>query len=566
MPDPLVGDFRVGDHTVRVREGRLLGPAGETRVEPRVMDVLVYLAGRAGEVVLRGELLDALWPGQVGADESLTRCISQLRQALGDERGSPRFLETVPKRGYRLVAEVTRLNDSDGHEAPPADAPAAPPRSIAVLPFANLSDDPRNEYFGDGLAEELLGALSKIDGLRVAARTSAFAFKDRREDAREIAERLNVAVLLEGSVRRAGKRVRVAVQMVNAADGYQLWSERYDRELEDIFAIQEEIAQNIVRALEVTLSPREQRAIQFAGVRDVRAYEYYLRGRTYFHRFDARNLEFASQTFQHALDIDPEFARAWAGLADCEAFAYMYYESSKARAERALDASRRAVELAPDLAEAHASRGLAHMLNADYDEAEAEFERAEHLDPRLFEAWYFHGRACFQRGEIERAAQLFEQAAAVRPEDYQGLLLASSIYSGLGLHDKAGDTARRGIAAAEKQLELNPLDARALYLCAGARLELGDRDAAVACAERARALDPDDSVVLHNIACLYARIGEPEKAMDCLEHGVSRVGGLAAGGAAWYRHDPDLKSLHGHPRFEALLDRTLAAQAKQKGK
>jgi tetratricopeptide (TPR) repeat protein len=361
-------------------------------------------------------------------------------------------------------------------------------------------------------------------------------------------------------VRRAGERVRVAVQLVNAADGYQLWNERYDRELEDIFAIQEEIAHNIVRALEVTLSPRERRAMQFTGVSDVRAYEYYLRGRTYFHRFDGRNLEFASQTFQHALDIDPEFARAWAGLADCEAFAYMYYESSKARRERALDASRRAVELAPDLAEAHASRGLAHMLNADYDEAETEFERAEELDPRLFEAWYFHGRACFQRGEIERAAKLFEQAAAVRPEDYQALLLASSIYTGLDLHEKAADTARRGIEAAERQLELNPEDVRALYLSAGARLELGDRDAAIDCAERARALDPDDSVVLHNVACLYARAGDPDKALDCLERGVSRVGGLAAGGAAWYRQDPDLKSLHGHPRFEALLDRATSSE------
>jgi len=557
MTEYVLEDFRLGEHTVRVREGRLLGPGGEVRLEPRVMDVLACLAARAGEVVTRSELVDAVWPRAVGADESLTRCISSLRQALGDDRSKPRYLETVPKRGYRLVAEVAPLSGIEAHDAPPADEPApqAPPRSIAVLPFANLSDDPRNEYFGDGLAEELLGALSKIDGLRVAARTSAFAFKDRNEDAREIADRLNVAVLLEGSVRRAGERVRVAVQLVNAADGYQLWSERYDRELEDIFAIQEEIAHNIVRALEVTLSPREQRAMQFTGVRDVHAYEYYLRGRTYFHRFGARNLEFASQTFQHALDIDPEFARAWAGLADCESFAYMYYESSKARSERALDASRRAVELAPELAEAHASRGLAHMLNAEYDEAEAEFERAEELDPRLFEAWYFHGRACFQRGEIERAAQLFEQAAAVRPEDYQALLLASSIYTGLDRHDKAADTARRGLKAADLQLELNPDDVRALYLSAGAWLELGDRNAAVARAERARALDPDDSVVLHNVACLYARAGEPDKALDCLEQGVSRVGGLAAGGAAWYRHDPDLKSLHGHPRFEALLDR-----------
>ena len=560
--DTLLEDFRLGEHTVRVREGRLAGPGGEVRLEPRVMDVLVCLAARADEVVTRRELLDAVWPRAVGADASLTRCISSLRQALGDDRSSPRYLETVPKRGYRLIAPVGPLDEPARAPAGEPAASSAPERSIAVLPFANLSDDPRNEFFGAGLAEELLIALSKIEGLRVAARTSSFACKDCNEDIRAIAERLNVATLLEGSVRRSGGRVRVTVQLANAADGYQLWTQRYDREIEDIFAIQEEIAHNIVRALAVTLSPRERRAIRFPAASDVRAYEYYLRGRDYFHRFGARNLEFASQTFQHALDIDPGYARAWAGLADCESFAYMYFESSTARSKRALDASRRAVELAPELAEARASRGLAHMLHADYDEAEAAFEAAARLDPKLFEAYYFHGRACFQRGELERAARLFEQAAAVRPEDYQALLLASSIYTGLERHDSAADTARRGLAAADRHLELNPDDVRALYLGSGALLELGEREEAVARAERARALDPNDPAVLHNVACLYARVGEADKALDCLEQGASRAGGLAAGGAAWYRNDPDLQSLHGHPRFQALLERAAAADAR----
>jgi len=560
MPNTLAEDFRLGDHTVRVREGRLLGPAGEVRLEPRVMDVLVYLAGRAGEVVLRSELLDAVWPRQPGADESLTRCISQLRQALGDDRGSPRYLETVPKRGYRLVAPVQPV------DAAPERTDAAPssrsPRSVAVLPFANLSEDPNNEYFGDGLAEELLTALSRIEDLHVAARTSAFAFKGRHEDARRVGEQLNVAAVIEGSVRRAGDRVRVTVQLVNAADGYQMWSERYDRELADIFAIQEEIAQNVVRALEVTLSPREERAMQFPGVRDMRAYEHYLRGRTYFHQYGGHDLEFASQCFQQALEIDPNFARAWAGLADSESFYCVYYVPTQARRERALEASRRAVQLYPELAEAHASRGMAHMLVDDYAEAQAAFRTAEALDPKLFEAWYFHGRACVQHGELARAAELFERAARVRPEDYQAILIAASIYVGLGANDKAVEASRRGVEAADRHLALNPHDLRAMYLSAGGLLALGNRAGAIARAERALALSPDESSVLHNVACVYARAGEPDKALDCLEHSermTIRAGGHGLEAAEWARNDPDFVTLRGHPRFEALLERAAVA-------
>lgn len=555
MPDAPLEDFLLGDYTVRVREGRLLGPRGEVRLEPRVMNVLVYLAGRAGEVVLRSELIDAVWPRRVGADESLTRCISNLRRALGDDRADPCYLETVPKRGYRLMAPVRALNA--GSEPARETAPPTP-RSIAVLPFSNLSDDSHNEYFGDGLAEEILTALTKIDGLRVAARMSSFAFKGRREDARRVGERLGVAAVLEGGVRRAGERVRVTVQLVDAADGYQLWSERYDRDLADIFAIQDDIAQSIVRALEVTLSPCEQRAVQFTGVHDVRAYEHYLRGRTYFHQFTVRDLGLASQSFERALAIEPEFARAWAGLADCDSFYCLYYAPSQARRERALDASRRAVQLAPESAEAHASRGLAHMVVDDHAEAEAAFRTAEALDPKLFEAWYFHGRACTHDGDLVRAAELFERAAAVRPEDYQALLFASSMYSGLNVQDKAAATARRGVEAADRHLALSPDDVRALYLGANGLLALGQREAAVARAERAQSVQPDDTIVLYNVACIYARVGKTDKALECLEHSehaFNRAGGYSIEAAECFRHDPDLATLRGHPRFEALFKR-----------
>src|SRR5262249_33484563 len=217
---------------------------------------------------------------------------------------------------------------------PPLAGPAHAP-SVAVLPFRNMSSDPENEYFSDGLAEHLIHALSKIEGLHVASRTSAFAFKGRNEDIRRIGEQLNVRTVLEGSVRKAGHRLRISAQLVNAADGYQLWAETYNRELEDVFAIQDEIAQSISKALRVVLTEKEKEALERAQPADVQAYDFYLRGRQFFHQFRRKSLEFARQMFTRALEIDPGYARAYAGVADCCSFLYMYWEASQANLEQA---------------------------------------------------------------------------------------------------------------------------------------------------------------------------------------------------------------------------------------
>src|SRR5438552_8628390 len=235
-------------------------------------------------------------------------------------------------------------------------------KSIAVLPFENLSNDPENEFFSDGIAEEIINALTKIKALRVAARTSSFAFKGKNEHIGEIGRKLKVHTVLEGSVRKAGNRLRVTAQLVNAANGYHLWSERYDRQLEDVFAIQDEIAENIVRALRVVLGEEEKRAIEKAPTDNVQAYEYYLRGRQFFHRMRRTALQYARRMFDRAIEIDPNFARAYAGIADCCSFLYMYWDGSKANLEAA-DASRqRALELDPTRAETHTSRGIALTL------------------------------------------------------------------------------------------------------------------------------------------------------------------------------------------------------------
>ncbi|MEK6609635.1 MAG: protein kinase, partial [Gemmatimonadota bacterium] len=322
-------------------------------------------------------------------------------------------------------------------------------KSIAVLSFVNMSNDPENEYFSDGIAEEIINALSKVQALQVASRTSSFAFKGKNEDIGEIGRKLKVGTVLEGSVRKAGVKLRVTAQLVNVADGYHLWSERYDRQLEDVFAIQDEIAENIVKALRVVLSEREKRAIEKAPAENVEAYDYYLRGRQFFHQFRRTGIQFARRMFERAMEIDPGYVRAYAGAADCCSFLYMYWDGSRANLDGADTYSRKALELGPELAEAHASRGLAVSLSKRYEEAEREFETAIRLDPRLFEAHYFYGRASFQQSKNVEAVQHYEEASRVRPEDYQTVLLVVTPLRTLGRAADAEAALLRGRQLAE---------------------------------------------------------------------------------------------------------------------
>jgi serine/threonine protein kinase len=286
-------------------------------------------------------------------------------------------------------------------------------KSVAVLPFVDMSPQRDQEYFCEGIAEELINALMRVEALQVASRTSSFAFNGKNEDIREIGRKLKVEHILEGSVRKAGNRLRISAQLLKAADGYQLWSERYDRDLEDVFAIQDEIAQNIARALRVVMS--EGKFIANAQTSDVEAYDYYLKGRGFFHQWRRKSLQFARQMFLRAIEIDPEYALAYAGVADCCSSLYTWFEADEANREQAEAASRKALELNPELAEAHSARGLALTIGKRYDEARAEFEAALKLNPKLFEAHYFYGRALFLQGKLEEAARCSSRPRACGP-------------------------------------------------------------------------------------------------------------------------------------------------------
>jgi serine/threonine protein kinase/tetratricopeptide (TPR) repeat protein len=459
-------------------------------------------------------------------------------------------LAKTPAARFATASQFAQaLTWPSGTSTPPETK--ANTKSIAVLAFSDMSPQHDQDFFCEGIAEEIINALSKVQALRVASRTSSFAFKGKSEDISEIGRKLKVATVLEGSVRKAGDRLRVTAQLVNVADGYHLWSERFDRQLEDVFAIQDEIAGNIVKALRLVLSEDEKRALEKSPTVNVQAYEYYLRGRQYFHQWSRTSIQYARRMFERAIEIEPEYALAYTGIADCCAFLYMYWDGSKSNLDGADAASRRALELDPNLAAAHASRGFALSLSRRYSEARPAFERALQLDPKLFEAYYLFARACLQEGKLDEAAKNFAKAAEVRPEDYQAMLLATGPLKGLGREQDATDNIHRAMQRLDRHLDLHPDDPRALYLGAGALMQLGQRDRALDWVRKAHDSNPSDSMVLYNVACVYALGGMKDDALTCLEKAVE----CGFGHREWLEHDSDLTLLRGEQRFMELQKR-----------
>ncbi|HEX6575823.1 MAG TPA: protein kinase, partial [Gemmatimonadaceae bacterium] len=422
-------------------------------------------------------------------------------------------------------------------------------KSVAVLPFANQSADPDNEYLTDGIADDIISALTKIQSLRVTSRTSSFAFKGKIEDIGEIGRKLKVSTVLEGSVRKLGNRIRVTAQLVNVADGSNLWSERYDREIEDIFAIQDDISQAIVIALRVILTEGEKRQIEQSRPVNVEAYDFYLRGRQYFYQIRRKALETARQMFNKAIEIDPEYARAHCGVADACSQLYTYFDAREFNLRQADNSSRRALELAPELAEAHVARGLAVSLSKKFDEAEKEFETAIKLDPKSYEAAYWYGRSLMSAGRFEEAVRMYDRAQSLRPDEYLPPTMQTLALGALGKLNEREAAAKRAVKLIEARLQLDPDDVRAANLGAAVYAGIGNRDRALELASRSLAIDPDDPMLLYNVACSYLKFDDMhEEAMSVLERAIDK----GFGHKEWIDHDPDLDSLRDHPRFKAL--------------
>jgi len=471
-------------------------------------------------------------------------------------------IELTPD-GARLELPAEEAAASPDREPPDAGAPKrvastamdlVPPtgdtrRSIVVLPFANLSDETSQGYFSDGMTEEILALLAKQPDLRVVSRTTSFALKDSALDVRSIARTLNVEMVLEGSVRRAGSRVRIMAQLIDPEQDAQLWSDQFDRELTDIFALQGEISRSIVDALylEPDCCPKPQAATQ-----ELEAYDYYLRGLQYFYTMTESTVGIAREMFQRAIDIDAGFARAYAGLANSESVIAQWFDHSPARLEAADRASLRALQLAPDLAEAHSARGYALTLSGDFAGAAREFESALEIEPGNYEALYLFSRSRFAEGKMAEAAALFRRAHETQPDEFQAAALIESALRAAGAdEDQRAAALKLAIAAIQNRLELNPDDQRALQLGCNVLVSDGQLEQGLKLARRLLRLAPNDPSALYNATCAFANAGHHDEALDLLERRVG-MGGLYR---QWVERDPDFKGLRDHPRFKELLGR-----------
>ena len=440
---------------------------------------------------------------------------------------------------------------SRSHQVPARARAPLPPRSrqsrlvVAVLPFLDLRSEVGEEPLTEGLAEEILQALNAVEGLRVISRTTSFLYGGSGLSLAEVGRRLQADAILGGSILPQGERLTIRAELLAVATEQPLWTQTFGLDRKDLFPTLEMIIRGVAEALQTPAPLRTRRAV------DLRAYEFYLRGRSYYYRFNRHGMAFAAQMFQQALDRDPDYASAWAGLANCAAYAHIYIERTEAQRELAEACSQKALELDPTLSEAHASRGVALSAAGRADEAEAAFETSLRLDPNLYEAAYFYARHCFAAGKPERAIEYFEWAAALRPEDFQAILLVAQAYHSLGVEDEAERARRQGLALVEQRLQHAPDDVRARYLGANALVALGEREKGLAWARQARSMDPEDPMLLYNLGCINALAGEPAEALACL--GLAVTAGLTQ--KDWLLHDGDLDSLRNLPDFQRLLEK-----------
>lgn len=432
-------------------------------------------------------------------------------------------------------------------QAPPAEDR----HTIAVLPFVNMSGDTENEYFSDGIAEEILNLLTKLPQLKVASRTSSFVFKGKEAGIRVVATELDVGYVLEGSVRRAGDHVRITAQLIEADGDSHLWSETYDREMKDVFAIQDDIARSITDALKVALSPKERRALQNVATADARAYDFYLRGRKYLHAMTKIGFLNAINMFERAIGIDARYALAYAGLGDSYALLYRYAEPARENLHQAEVASRKAIELDPDAAEAHLSLGMALYAAGRLDDAAAPFETAMLINPNLFEIYLFYGRACLADGKYDKAARLLLRARETNPTDYQAPSYLGMAYRSSGRDELAREADTAALDLIERHVALNPDDHRSLYMGSAMLAALGRREQAIEWAEAALRARENDPQTLYNVGCTYAVLGDTERALDLLESSCDN----GWYDRQWLEHDSDLAILRSNPRFERLLER-----------
>lgn len=498
LPVHEFGDFRLD----RGKRLLLRCDGAPVPLTAKAFETLSYLVEHAGRVVDKDELMRAVWLDTVVEENNLNQNISLLRRLLGEVRGEHRYIATVPSRGYQFVAEV-RVATEPVRRQPTGGI------SVAVLPFVNVSADPDYDFFGDGLADELIIALSKVDRVRVVARASAFSFKGTQADLRRIADRLGVDLVLEGSVRKSGARLRVTAELVNAADGCQVWSERYDREMEmrDIFEVQDELTRAVLDAVKPNLSRSPHGVVLKHRATNVAAHELYLKGRFHLFRMTRSGIEAGVRYLERAVETDPTYALAYVGLAHAYRMHALSLELPPSEiGPKAKAAALKAVALDESLAEAHAVLAFnIYWFEWAWDTTEGHFARALELDPNSADTLWMYAHLPSNAGHHAQALAAIAHARTLDP--LSGLITAME--GQMLLHAGRTDDA---IACLRDAIELEPRSRVAHLFAARAYIEKGLFDAAAAEAEAARLLTPTNTQAVALEVCANARRGKHREA------------------------------------------------------
>ena len=420
-----------------------------------------------------------------------------------------------------------------------------------MLPFTNMSGDPEQEYFSDGITETSLPISQSFGPVRRSPATPPSPTKGKAVKVQTVGRNSASNFLLEGSVRKAGARVRVTGQLINSVDGTHIWADRFDRDLTDIFAIQDEITHAIVEQLKIQLLAAGKKVDRTSPDRKRRSL-YVLPARPRFSfRYSKRYFELARRMFAKAIELDPNYARAYAGIAHCDSWLYMVYQVDVSL-EGILEISAKALTLDNNLAEAHTARGVALAAARKFDEANAEFERALTLDPNSFEAHFLYARPAFMQGKIPRAVELLERAAEINPADLHLRVCSFMMFPlSRGATAKPKAAARKTVELAERELVSNPEDPRPAIAGALALLELGEMERAKEWTTRAQAIEAEDPICVYNIACVNGRLGEFDAAFDLLDRVIRNSGRQFW--KDWIENDSDLDGLRDHPRYPQLV-------------
>src|SRR6202041_1961504 len=465
-------------------------------------------------------------------------------QTAAEFRADLKRLKRDIESSRRPAAAAATAEKSDSGSA--AHASAAKQKSVAVLYFENQSGAKEDEYFRDGITEDIVTELSKIAQLEIFPRSEMIPFRDKSVTAQQVGQQLGAAYVLEGSIRRAGNRVRITAQLVEASTRHSVWAERYDRQLEDVFAIQEEIARSIAQALRITLTPQEEKTIARKPTENSQAYDFYLRGRSYAHR---ENMDYGLQMFEQAIQLDPNFALAHAGIAHLCGLIYELREQSAKWIDRGLAACDRATALAPELPEVLGARARLAYAQKKYEEAALLAQRAIERKPDCEGSWNILGRAYFASGRSEEAAALVERAIEANGDDYNTYIPYIAALDKLGKKKDTEHYRERMRKVLRQQLEVVPEDVRARILLSSNLAWDGEADEAVRHLQTAVALRPGDPNTLYNAACTYGVLGRRAEALETFKKAVA----AGYGNPNWGAKDSDLACLHDDPEFQKLV-------------